>query len=275
MKQRKPSHRPRHGFTLVELLVVIGIIAVLIAILLPSLNRARASAASVACQSNLRQIGQASLIYAQSNKAALPSSVADSIYKFPMDTAQELSHIMKGATNIFYCPTNSLPAPAGQLPIVESDFYPPDHRGVWNPASSGRIRYWWVANPDAPDYTGPLDALGMAPPNDGASPTPHPYPRHRDLNGNGAIRDEYVRKVGEKLAWQIVICTDGSGQLGANNMGWYFIHGSQTHMDASASPADAKRLNRSWKNNLYGDGHVESKRPDEVRAAWGINPCCW
>jgi prepilin-type N-terminal cleavage/methylation domain-containing protein len=62
----------RRGFTLVELLVVIGIIALLISILLPALGKARESAKRTMCLSNLRQVHQAFYFYALDNRDQVP-----------------------------------------------------------------------------------------------------------------------------------------------------------------------------------------------------------
>jgi prepilin-type N-terminal cleavage/methylation domain-containing protein len=64
----------RHGFTLVELLVVIGIIALLISILLPALGKAKKAANAAKCLANLHSIGNAMRIYATNNNDYIPGS---------------------------------------------------------------------------------------------------------------------------------------------------------------------------------------------------------
>src|SRR5687768_3913934 len=110
----------RKGFTLVELLVVIGIIAVLIAILLPTLNRARDNALRIQCQSNLRNLMHAVIMYSAENKnympycnwAGTPPNHTGWLYKDPL--VADPAHVETGSLwpylktrELYKCPSHT------------------------------------------------------------------------------------------------------------------------------------------------------------------------
>ena len=94
------------GFTLVELLVVIGIIAILISILMPSLQKARKSALAVQCMSNLRQWGVYYAIYTNEHKGRLePMDWSHSID--PSYWPKSMHRYFSGSPKILLCPVAS------------------------------------------------------------------------------------------------------------------------------------------------------------------------
>ena len=104
---RRDSTEPaevRRGFTLVELLVVVGIVSVLIAILMPALNRAREHADRVKCAANLRSIGQALTMYVQQYGRYPACQLYDSGHS-PAVWPVRLRPFTNGDRGVFHCPS--------------------------------------------------------------------------------------------------------------------------------------------------------------------------
>jgi prepilin-type N-terminal cleavage/methylation domain-containing protein len=131
----------RGAFTLVELLVVIGIIAVLLGILLPTLGRARESAKRIQCLSNLRQIHLSFVMYAQVNRDQVPLSygthkqfnyvIWDGFFLNPgqyiMYGALHQVGLMK-TPQIYYCPSQNHPDVVYDAPT-----------NPWKPGVAGQL----------------------------------------------------------------------------------------------------------------------------------------
>ena len=98
----------KRAFTLIELLVVISIIAVLAAMLLPAISMVRDSARAIRCQNSLKQMGTASLAYANDNDALIPPGI--NLAGTPWYT--QIATYMDGSTtqlsSIFKCPSAGL-----------------------------------------------------------------------------------------------------------------------------------------------------------------------
>lgn len=142
------NERKLAAFTLVELLVVIGIIALLISILLPSLNRARAAAREVQCLSNMRQLGLSIFSYANAHKQTLPLISPDWFIVPYVNTAPQWGTLLlegKFLTTdeMFYCPDNTIPA--YNHPVLNDQEYS-TYWGYFSYGMNLACSYDWAAN---------------------------------------------------------------------------------------------------------------------------------
>ena len=173
------------AFTLVESLVVIGIIALLIGILMPVLSSARESANRTKCLANLRSVGQGLMLYADSFKGKLPNSNRPNTVNDQQMTQAVLVALNRDylkAPRVFHCPSDVDDPPQ----TIETAEY--------NGANSARVSYdfysiWWL-----PEYAPKVTRIKDAPVAwdlDGGRPLIR-YQNHGRKGGNVVFNDGHA-----------------------------------------------------------------------------------
>jgi prepilin-type N-terminal cleavage/methylation domain-containing protein/prepilin-type processing-associated H-X9-DG protein len=247
------------GFTLVELLVVIGIIALLISMLLPALNRARQQATLVDCSARLRGIGQGLAMYVNESKGYLPASnfnYEPALWdKYPWHVTSVLSRQLGHAKADF----NSLSPVFQDLDVPDSskadqqsrnnyNFHPrlfPDWTGAMpNPSNGQRLPLMRITKiRRSTDLVAAWDG--------------QPVMDNTWCFNNASFFAMHVGPAGAEGAWW---ATNGFD----SNTGWnpwiYPQKVGQGRPAAALGSVDYRHVGRKTTNVLMLDGHVESRR---------------
>ncbi len=205
MRYRRVKRFPfGHGFTLIELLVVVAIIALLLAILLPSLAKAREQARRAVCLSNLHQFGSAFSLYSADHKQLLPM-VGYDIFKYYMKHGHE--RVNTGVLydrryagevlDIFFCPSNPV-MPRGTWMLNGNNY---GGSGFLDHDEPTTFMAYIYAVPMAGSRRGQNDKLISRHPRDaGKDAYPDPANEDPDDTGNWRLMDEYRSWLQDKRA---------------------------------------------------------------------------
>jgi len=239
------------AFTLVELLVVIGIIALLIGMLLPALNASRRQAYQVNCAANLRQMGIATTMYINENRY-YPGHIAHNTpgVEFAVWPTR-LRKYMKGSQGVFRCPTQDVDfewKPNQTTPPVA---IASDSGYGYNPGESLLLRNSGKFSYGYNDWGTGQDPISGTITKDGS---PTPSSRQRGLGGDTwdpggrELKASRVRKSAEMI---MIADATPDGQ-------WDFNIDPRNPSEAPGA------LHKGGSNILWCDGHVSWKHQKEL-----------
>jgi prepilin-type N-terminal cleavage/methylation domain-containing protein/prepilin-type processing-associated H-X9-DG protein len=260
----------RHAFTLVELLVVIGIIALLVSILLPVLNKAREAGSTTKCLAQLRQIGQAAAMYANDNKGyTLPAGyqvggahteswagilVIGKYVAKPMPSPFSYSDETMPQSSVFACPSGDkiwVTASAGLTPPSREDArggysFRVQSQTLWRSSPPLVVDTWYGIN------CAPSGTL------DGASDKVLPVWR---IPHDANLNDWSLTKTSDwKRSSEMVFVFDG-------------IYLNHTADVARATRVNARHNKRTITNCLMLDGHAESIQTKRIPPVFDLTNC--
>jgi prepilin-type processing-associated H-X9-DG protein/prepilin-type N-terminal cleavage/methylation domain-containing protein len=256
--QPDARHRSRAAaFTLVELLVVIGIIAILISILLPALNQAREKAKRVQCGADLHTFAHAIAMYANENKGKVPMHHGGSnwLWDMPYDTRNWFTDVAKIPQDVFYCPS-----------------YTHNQDGMWNfTGAPGRenfaiIGYFWMAK--RPGYRAPGTPTGFMP--NTATYMPFRYPE--EDRWIEKITDKTVRSGASDLVMMTDIVLSNNDTRSWANKNFMTVRGGYYAGHGTTHRSGDKPLGG---NILFLDGHVEWRNFDYMKVRLISWPNFW
>ena len=246
------SIQSKRAFTLVELLVVIGIIAILIAILLPSLQRAKVQANSTVCKANLRSLGQALRIYEAENKGFL----------FPIRSRVEDTSSPSGF-RYETCGTNVPPHERWPAIVFSRDLGALKQPLPYDPAAYREQPYDPIAFPAAP-----FTPRVLLCPSDFEPVEAHSYVVNQHLADSGIKANS--RRFGKLTSTQVVV----AGEKRTQERDYHMERGPRIgNIDNSDFERVVEKFRhglRLGSNYLYFDGHVDTVLPND--ALTGMDP---
>jgi prepilin-type N-terminal cleavage/methylation domain-containing protein len=232
------AEKRTEAFTLIELLVVIAVIALLLAILLPALRRAREQSVKVVCANNLKQIGIGVHIYGVDNDGLLPVNIGGNwVWDLDNSTADFIMKITGKNKDLFYCPADY--TKDGPNRDVCWTF-----NGVFHVTG-----YFWMMVHDPPLTLNPLNAPG----------TPKKY---------------WVKTFNERQPATVDLVTDATISTTATPPDFCHVHGGLWSMVNLEDRTNHIRpvCEPDGGNVLYLDEHVQWRPFSEMQSRLNMNP---